>query len=263
MNFPYNIEYMMKNAIVDNNDKAFEMESVIEEYKGSEFKDKYKFNLKKNYVKELKLPVELQGKIVYVSFDMRYNQSCQFGDTYISINGVKNKLTCKEGLYHNKNKNFQYVISTPNSTSLKLEIGKGKYVLENVRVYYSPIIYANNESIKDLVIDKRENTITGNIDLDRDNYLITSIPYDQGFRVFVNDLEVNYELVNEAFLGFKLKKGHNDIRIEYKSLYFDISVILSLLGFGIFFITLVFEELNEKSIVNFINLQLFTFEYFS
>jgi len=238
----------MKRGVVSGG-KSNPIKSDLIRYSSGNLYKSYEFDYSDLKTVHYSLPDFLRGKMLYISFDMKYNQTCLEGDTYITINNIRNKLTCRDGIYHNHNNRFQYVIPIPeDNLELEVKISKGKYVLDNVEVFYSDLIYTKNKEINKLNIDKRNSIVTGNITLENDDYLITTIPFDKGFRVFVNDREVDTLVVNKAFLGVKLAKGYNEIRIEYKSPFYGISVIISVIGFLIFLILLFIEYLFRRRV---------------
>ena len=55
------------------------------------------------------------------------------------------------------------------------------------------------------------NKITSTINVDTDGYLVTSIPYDRGFTIKIDEKIVEKEIVNTAFLGAKIRKGNHKI----------------------------------------------------
>lgn len=59
------------------------------------------------------------------------------------------------------------------------------------------------------------NVIQGRIEMKKEGYLITSIPYEPHFEVRVDGKQVTCEKVNTAFLGVKLEKGEHEITIIY------------------------------------------------
>ena len=73
-------------------------------------------------------------------------------------------------------------------------------------------------------------------------YFVTSIPYDKGFRVYVDDKLVKKEIVNKAFLGFKLDKGGHHIRIKYTSPLFKEGVVLSIIGIFLFIMVTIYDR---------------------
>ena len=59
------------------------------------------------------------------------------------------------------------------------------------------------------------NRICGEITVKKKGYLITSIPYDEGFTLWIDGEEVQKELVNTAFLGAKIGEGRHRVEIRY------------------------------------------------
>lgn len=83
----------------------------------------------------------------------------------------------------------------------------------------------------------------GKISLSENKLLFFTIPYDKGWRVFVDGKRVETILTNTGFTGIYLKSGNYSIKLKYLPPYFEKSLvvaILALLGFGLIFF------LNQK-----------------
>ena len=178
---------------------------------------------------------------------MNYNQTCGEGDQVIRINNIKNKLTCSSWKYHNGNEYFDFVLAEQDLTKLTITIQEGKYNIGDLEIY--SLDYANiekiNSSIDPLIINKdktKGDIINGKVDVKEDGYMMLTIPYDKGFNIKVDDKIVDYELIDNAFIGFKISAGEHDINIEYKSPLKNISLILSIVGL----ISLVFVSVIES-----------------
>lgn len=250
LDFPYNIEYMLNNPIVNTKEENNYKSEIQKLDLGLE--EQYKFTVSKDESYEFNLNQTIKDKILIITFDMDYNESCLNGDTKITINGVTNKLTCKSWLYHNKNNSFEYVISNFDEISkLKVDVSKGRYEISNINVYLMDYNFKEYDSINNLKIDKKSSEITGVTKTNNDSYVITSIPYDEGFSVYVDDKKVDYELVNSAFLGFKVDKGTHDIKIKYESPWLNYGIMLSVFGFILTILICVYEA-KEKTINSFI-----------
>ena len=76
----------------------------------------------------------------------------------------------------------------------------------------------------------KENHIKGNINVDDNNVLFLSIPYDEGFKVLVDNKEVDYYKVIDNFIGVDLEKGYHDIEIIYEVKGFKLGLFVSLLS---------------------------------
>ena len=247
MSFPYNTEYLVNHPIT-NSTKNSNYNSTIEQITINEKKE-YKFSLKSDKKLTYNLPQPIENKILIISFDMKYNQSCEEGDTSIKINGAKNKLTCKEWIYHNKNTNFKYVITNKKElTKLNIKLSKGKYHITNIKTYTMDYPDNKYQELDNLKIDKKNSQISGKISSKEDSYLITSFPYDEGFKAFIDNKEVKKEIVNTAFLGFKVPRGKHDLKIKYTSPGYKEGIIISIIGMiSMFTILYIEKKLNEKS----------------
>ena len=53
------------------------------------------------------------------------------------------------------------------------------------------------------------------MDVEREGYFVTSIPYDPNFEVQVDGEPVEAKKVNMAFLGFEIGKGRHDVKLVY------------------------------------------------
>lgn len=250
LEYPYNIEALMLNAVVKDssnlpsltNIKEIDLTySLIKE--GLEIKEEngiYSITAKDTNRLRLDLDQKTSDQIILLSFDMIISQSCEIGDTYITINGITNKLTCAEWKYQNNNNHFQYTLSSNQPIEfLDITFGKGKYQIGNIKTYvmeYKALVDYQKE-LDPFVIDRKltyGDQIVGQIKVRDDGYFILSIPYDKGFSITVDDQPVTYEKVNEAFIGFKINKGQHKIELRYKAPYLLTGKTISLGGFMIF-----------------------------
>ena len=245
LSFPYNVEYLLKYPVLETENNQ-EYETNIRKIK-LDLKQAYEINIDKKVNYNYQLNESIKNKYLIISFDIDNDTN---SDRSITINGVKNKLTSKDWYYYNNNKTFEYVIYVDEEiTSLDIEITKGKYNISNIHLYTMDKVLPKYEALQNINIDKEKSIITGKTSLESDSYVITSIPYDKGFKAYVDGTEVKTEKVNQAFLGFKVSKGEHSIKIEYNSPFYKEGLILSLLGLFLMFITLILEN---KKIINFI-----------
>lgn len=82
----------------------------------------------------------------------------------------------------------------------------------------------------------KEDMIEGNISLDKDMYVYTSIPYDNGWHVYVDGKEVETEKLDDTLLIFPCEAGTHTIRFEYHAPYMLLGSIISLSTLGIMII---------------------------
>ena len=76
----------------------------------------------------------------------------------------------------------------------------------------------------------KENHIKGTIDVTDENTLFLSIPYNDSFKILVDDEEIKYFKLFENFIGLDLEKGYHDIEIIYEVKGFKLGLFVSLLS---------------------------------
>ena len=180
-------------------------------------------------------------KTLFVRINMYDSPSCKSKDTYIDINNIRNKLTCKSWKYHNKNYTFDYLTT---SDVLNIKIKKGKYYIKDYEIY--EIKDFNILKQKELNVEYKDSLFTSKVSFKEDGYFITSIPYDKGFKAYIDKKEVEVEKVNKAFVGFKVPKGEHSIVLKFTSPLKKESLIITFISFIVYLYLLWKEKNNEK-----------------
>ena len=103
-------------------------------------------------------------------------------------------------------------------------------------------LYSNRLNITDF----KESTIKGNIYLEENQLVYTSIPYDEGWHVYVDGKEVETRKLGDALLVFDCEAGNHDIKLTYKIPYFKLGASLS----GLTILGLVIEHYKGEKIKN-------------
>ena len=205
--------------------------------------------------KDNKLVIKLNNisdsDILLLKFKMLYNSKCSVGDSYITINGVSNKLSCRKWKYHNNNYNFEYSLS--GKDTLEITFSEGKFKLSNLSfaIYNYNDLVSINDEISPFVIDRdktKGDVIEGNIDVKNDGYFKLSIPYDKGFEVYVDGEKTPYEVVNKSFIGFNINEGNHNIKLVYVSPLFKEGLIVSCVGLVLFVGTVIYYKKKKKTV---------------
>ncbi len=262
LDYPINIEALFKYTIVDKNIENTNFKGTAKEYNIDLSNIDIDYKLKNNHYifklnnsKNIKIALDkkLDNQVLLIRFNMNYEETCKNGDTTITINGVKNTLTCRSWKYKNNNNTFDYVLYNP--TSLDIELSKGKFDISDIKTFILDYDTISNEipNLDVFMFNKDKtigDTITGNITVKNNSYFSLSIPYDKGFKIFVDNKEINYELVNTSFIGFPINKGKHNIKIVYKSPLKDISLMLSIGGLIILIIYIVLDKRGKNERIN-------------
>ena len=243
--FPYNNEILLKNTIINSNVINNYISNIKEinkdEFKIKEIDSNIEINNNTiNVSKKSKMIIDLddlyKDKIIFISF----NLESQNRDLAIDINGVTNKLTNKNWKYYNGNNTFNYVIGDKYKDNLIITINKGKYIISDLKIYYLDYndIQDINKNVTRVNIDNKTigDKIYANVNVEKDGYFVTTIPYDKGFTIKVDNNKIDYEIVNKAFVGFKINKGYHNVEISYRSPGKLIGIIFSSIGIVIYLI---------------------------
>lgn len=215
--------------------------------------DKYKINADKGGKVIISLDKTFDDDILFIDFKVNNQQSCDIGDQKITINKMGNKQTCKEWAYQNSNDVFHYVLSQNKKwNQLTINFDKGYYEISNIHtsiINYDKILSKVNNIDRFITQkqDKNHDMIKGTINVKKDGYFVTSIPYDRGFDIKVDGKKIKYEKVNKAFIGFKINKGNHQIEINYSSPLLREGKLISLIGFILFMITISLEPKKKLS----------------
>lgn len=100
------------------------------------------------------------------------------------------------------------------------------YIEENVKEYPSEFKELTKNSLRN--IDFKNDSISANINLDSAGILFTSIPYDKGWKVYMDGNGIDYEKVNFGFIGFNIPKGYHEIEFKYEIPFLNLGVAISI-----------------------------------
>lgn len=235
LNYPNNIINLFNNIVSKEktNNELIKLDKIKLEYEVTDYNnltynidDIVKVNAEDNAIMNIKLNEDMKDKVLFIRFKNNYNPN---KDQSIIINNIQNKLTAKKWKYHNKNFIFDYVLYDTNT--LSIEFTKGIYELSDFEFYIVDYKNLVNNNIDEFIIDSiKGDKIRGNINVTNNSYFNLSIPYDKGFKIYVDKKLVEYEKTNKSFIGFKIEKGLHTIEIEYEAPYKKVSLIISFYG---------------------------------
>ena len=178
-------------------------------------------------LKEAEITVQLSGRgetddLLAVKFYVK-NQNLQ-KDMYIRLEGQTNRLSAEKGYeYANKNQDFSYTVTTGEQKDrVVFTFGKGSYVIEDIQAFTGNLEKLREEKLSENPLEgiwfsEGGDRLTGAVRTENQGYLITSIPYDENFKITVDGENVEKEKVNTAFLGAKIPEGVHSISISYQA----------------------------------------------
>lgn len=179
---------------------------------------------------EYRFNIDNNSDYIYLTFDYNTSTNWKLYDT-IYINGeyVISSQSQEIGNIKLKNKYKNSIINIKvgdviNSNSdNNLEV----YYI-NMDVFKKDIELMKKNQLMNIVIDG--NKLSGNIKLDNDSVLFTSIPYEKGWKVYVDGKRVSYEKIVNEFVGIKLSKGNHKIKMVYYPHHLITGVIITIIS---------------------------------
>ena len=127
---------------------------------------------------------------------------------------------------------------------------KGFYNITDIKTFTLDYDYIKSvkENIEEVTIDLFEtDRITGDVLVkDNNSYLVTSLPYDEGFKIKIDDKYVQTEMINKAFLGAPISKGKHLIEITYDTPWLKEGKIMSASGLALFGVVIIIDIIKKR-----------------
>lgn len=225
-----------RKITIDYKDIFTSSSSLFKEEKDGSISLNTQENLKITY----KLPKKYQNKIIFIRLKVQTNQG-----EVIKINNVLKESS-------NNQEVFDYILANQDQTELIFNFTKGSYNISDFETYL--LDYASIETLSSkvdrLIIDKNQtkgDKINGTINVIQDGYFMFTIPYDYYFIIKVDNQEIKYEKVDDAFIGFPITSGTHNISLEYVAPLKKLSAYCSIFGFVVFVIITVLESHKKIS----------------
>ena len=110
-------------------------------------------------------------------------------------------------------------------------------------------IYSKLNNHKLEVIEIKDGYVKGNISVDKEDILFTSIPYEEGWKVYVDGKETEkISLVDDAFLGVKITQGNHEVLMKYYDNNITIGLVMLFVGF-VFSGCVIFYDVKKGMII--------------
>lgn len=91
-------------------------------------------------------------------------------------------------------------------------------------------------SNKFIIKEFNYNKITGSINVSKNMTMYSSIPYDKGWKVYINNKQVRTFKIGDALLGYKVNKGLNNIKLVYYPEKIGIGALITLFSVSVILI---------------------------
>lgn len=247
LKYPYSMEAVYDNAIVEKAEEK-DWESSLQEVQLSykllhmddtvsvkRVKNGYQMTVSETSKIKIRLHHSIDGQLLILDLPITEIQNPLNTVVGIEINGIVNKRGSNSDMYGNNRNNFRYVLDKNKPwRDMTLKLEKGSYTIQNPKAYLidGSVLTDRNKNIDALKGERMSgnNVLKGEIEVRNDGYFVTSIPFDKGFTVRLDNKEIAYEKVNTAFVGFPIKKGHHTVEITYQMPGKSAGIMISILS---------------------------------
>lgn len=267
--YPLNLGIGMNYTVIEkNDDEALEEESIVKEVAMTEFlelvdcdegitiRDDWKrIEIDSNEMLTAKFRVKYPSDVILLNMDI--DNQAKNKKVIIRVNRVKDMMTTEGyGLYPNNNEEFNFVLSDNEDIhEITIDFYEGTYNVTNLRAYlckYEDISRYHDEIsyVKRNAVSGNE-VLAGNITMEQDGYLVTSIPYQAGLSLWIDGEKAEMEKVNTAFAGCKISKGNHNVAVCYVAPGRKVGQIISFAGLGMLgAMWLVGRKMDKEKICN-------------
>ena len=123
----------------------------------------------------------------------------------------------------------------------------GTYSYSGIDVIAQPMDFLRErvEILKENMLEQvniSENKISGTIALNKEKVLCLSVPYSSGWRCFIDGKEAELLQGNIMYMGVLVPEGTHRVELQYETPYLKAGLLISIVGFGLFVLFLVFEK---------------------
>ena len=126
-----------------------------------------------------------------------------------------------------------------------ISVASFKFNLDNFK---TNINYLTNQQLN--ITDFKDGYVKGNVDVLNDGVLFTSIPYENGWEVYVDGVKTNNYAIYDTFLGIDLSKGVHEIEFVFKTPGLKTGIIISSISAILFIIYQVYQYKRNKNSSN-------------
>ena len=144
-------------------------------------------------------------------------------DAYVYSNGIKTQML---NLGYSENGYTTCTLTFPK---------KGTFILDGIEIWYQLMDnYAKyvellrEESLENVETNWRG--LTGTISVSKDKILYLVIPYEPGWKAYVDGEKVELYLANSGFMALELEKGDHIVELKYLPPKMEIGAMMTIVG---------------------------------
>lgn len=154
--------------------------------------------------------------------------------------------------------NITYIGCSEEEIILKIMIFNSGVNIDRNFLYYldNELVIDELTNLQDKsldVIEHKDNYIKASINAKKDELLLTTIPYDLGWKVYINGTQVETKKVFDTLMAISISSGENIIEFKYVSPGFIKGLTLTIIGLILLAVEMVLVILNKKGFFENIN----------
>ena len=193
-----------------------------------------------------------EGVNLYLYFPAYYNRAIKLSSDTMKIADGTTKLdSCNERIVE-----LGYTTGTEYKLTVKIDSDSNLFytMLDDAYVYYVDMDVLNEAfsrlQSEQMIMsaDYNDDDISGTITTLKDNRtILTTIPYDKGWEVYVDGERVETTEALDSLVAFNIESaGDHSIRFLYRPTTFKLGITISAISFACFILILVFEKKLKK-----------------
>ena len=152
-------------------------------------------------------------------------------------------------IYNIINYNEKYIINTKSEGEyIEFYIGYNSYYTDSFYLYKlnkskfeEAYKFLNNGKVD--IIDFKENNIKATSSFNEDRIIYTSIPYDEGWNIYIDGKKIDSIKIANSLLAFYVDSGNHTIELKYHIPYYNLGLLISITSL----ITLIFITKLKKN----------------
>ena len=117
------------------------------------------------------------------------------------------------------------------NTEEKYRIINDMIILNNKQIDKYKELYNDDVEVRSNTFKFVNNGFNAKIDVSKDTLVLYTVPYDKGWKAFVNKKEVKIEKVDNGLMAVKVNKGVNNIKFTYYPSGLKLGLILSIVSY--------------------------------
>lgn len=197
-----------------------------------------------------------EGVELFLYFPAYYNRAIKLSSSTMDIfDDTKSLDKCNErivDLGFSEGTSYELKVTINNTSGDKG--GQFYTMLDESFIYYVDMEVLEEAFAKisqeEMVMDEtyKDDEITGTITTLEDNRtILTTIPYDAGWEVYVDGVRVETQEAVDALISFEITDaGEHDIRFLYRPATFKIGIAVTIASSAIFVLIIIFEKYLKK-----------------